>query len=314
MVSTRKSREAGTELVSLPQTPTPRKRASQKDSTDSPPEAKRVKPNTTDIVLQDVVKDIPERPKVAETVASKHIRFSSKSPPPAPTVAADSPARVEELVEEEESDDDAAPEDVSTKTAKIQSIAAREDTRKAVNAAKSARRQRRRNRDKLLREQAAGSEKRKEKHEEEEQKAEEIEEDEPAGPEPKGYSLANIPDLLPDDLLATEAPIRLPTPPPTSDSKHKNGKNLLLANGAYAPLKVRNEQTPKDLTVRGRNIRIVTQINPLLPPKAVANSKCVREKWMRGRAEAQTHISKAKTRAKGSSKWERRAIVKPGVF
>jgi U3 small nucleolar RNA-associated protein 16 len=249
-----------------------------------------------------------------------HIRFNSASPPPATATPAivQAPEVVED--EAEESDDDAAPEEVSLSTSKAQSRAVEEQTEQIAKELSESAKRKRRRRDAQLKAQAAGSTKRKEKKEK--TALEKVEEREDEGDEQSMeksgkkkqkrkekkeeiekslYSLDNIPDLLPDELLATEAPIRLPTPPTTSKlSLSKDMKTF----EPFAPLKIPRENAPKDLTYNNLSVRVLVQKNPLLPPKVTSRSKSIRETWLKGRSA----FAKTTSRRETGGKLQRRFV------
>jgi U3 small nucleolar RNA-associated protein 16 len=292
MVTTR----GGTETSSSPLV---KKRAAQEDRLSSP-EAKRRKPTATkksssitQVPIRSKEEQAVEDPVVAPSITAKHIRFSSTSPPPRTVL--DVPDVQPKIVEEnvEDSDDDAAPEDISHSAAQEQALAAKAITTKAVQEHKTAKKTRRRRRDKKLKEQVQGSDKRNEKVEAEKKKEEEEGVDEDMEPieeqekveVPKKFGLDDIPALLPDELLATEAPIRPPTPPPTTISYEQRQKKAARpVDSITAPLNIPQPKLPKDLKVGALNVRVVAPTNPLLPPK-VGKSKNIKSRWLAGRPE-----------------------------
>ncbi|RDI81702.1 hypothetical protein Vi05172_g8443 [Venturia inaequalis] len=279
--------------------------------------------------------DPTENPKEESTPAlppRNHIRFNSASPPPAieaPAIAHES-AVVEEAAEE--SDDDAAPEEVSLSTAKAQSRAVEEKVVKELS--ESAKRKRRR-RDARLKAQAEGSIKRKEKKEKKkpntalealeeadnedgEQSVEKLSKSakqkqrrkqrekmegkkEDKMEEPTVSLLDEIPDLLPEELLATEAPIRLPTPPPSSKvGLSKDAKTF----EPFAAMNIPRESAPKDLTYNNLSVRVLGTKNALLPPKATSRSKSIRDTWLKGRSA----FAKTSSRRDTGGKLQRRPM------
>jgi hypothetical protein len=243
-----------------------------------------------------------------------HIRFGSASPPPVleTTTAALVTQSAVDNVADEESDDDAAPETISLSTAQAQTRAVQEQAEQIVKEISETAKRRRRRRDAQLKAQAAGSTKRKFKEakngaDKQAAVAEEAadEDESPAVAEMKptkpSYSLDNIPALLPDELLATEAPVRLPTPPQSSKPSQIKDKKT---PEAFAALKIPRESAPKDLTYDNLKVRVLTQNNPLLPPPASGRSKDVREAWLKGRPS----FEKMTKRGKGAGKLQRREI------
>jgi len=81
------------------------------------------------------------------------------------------------------------------------------------------------------------------------------------------------PDLLPADLLDTDF-TRPPTPPPT-------GKSDKIALPSKV-IKLDNEP-PRDRKVGTVTVSVLPKANDLLPPKASAESRKLREHWLAGR-------------------------------
>jgi U3 small nucleolar RNA-associated protein 16 len=324
MVTTR----GGTETSSPPLA---KKRAPQDDQAMSPV-AKRIKPTTStkdenpvtvaQVPIRSKVELEPEleEPEATPVVPRTHIRFGSTSPPPqidAPVIATSQIRLLEEDIEE--SDDDAAPEDISHSVAQEQAFATQAVASKALHEQKAAKKQRRRKRDKKLKEQVEGSEKRKEKavtEKENEDGEEDIVEKDGAAMEErkpvdtsKKFTLDNIPALLPDELLATEAPIRPPTPPPaTLRQQHKQIQTPRSSYLSTAPLKIPQPKPPKDLTIGTLNVRVVEASNSLLPPRVNENSANIRSNWLRGRSEIAARSSRKKKSFKDHSRVQRREI------
>jgi U3 small nucleolar RNA-associated protein 16 len=319
MVTTR----GGTETSSPPLA---RKRAPQEDAASSP-EAKRRKPAATkaaavaEVVIRTKTDPEPElkEPEVSLPVERKHIRFSSTSPPPQAVVSDVLPLK-SRIVEEdvEESDDDAAPEDIPQSVAQEQALAKQAVTTKALQQERTTKKLRRRKRDKKLKEQVESSDKRKEKavaKEEEKEEEEDTEEhllpsqEEESVQGTKKFSLNNIPALLPDELLATEAPIRPPTPPPTTfQHQQKQKKDPLPFDISTAPLRIPQPKAPKDLTVGALNIRVVAPTNTRLPPKSNKSTMMARTTLLKGRIEIAAKTKGRKKSFMNQSKVERRDV------
>ncbi|KAF2434627.1 hypothetical protein EJ08DRAFT_473874 [Tothia fuscella] len=231
------------------------------------------------------------------TIPSRnHIRFSSTSPPPVVAPAPIAQLAVVPAIEtnpEEVSDDDAAPEAISHSAAQAQSRAIEAVARKADLEDKQAKKTKRRKRGKKLKDQAGKSEKRVRKDvqaeleqthvdsEDEEELAMVEDKDEPASAPAKSYSLDNLPTLLPDELLATEAPLRLHSPPPTTSQIQRNTKTTF--NNSTGHLRAPQPKPPQDLILEDKQVRVMTKTNSLLPPKATENSRSIRQSWMKGR-------------------------------
>ncbi|KAJ9639457.1 hypothetical protein H2199_006490 [Coniosporium tulheliwenetii] len=115
--------------------------------------------------------------------------------------------------------------------------------------------------------------------------------------------LNNLPALLPDALLAAAPEVRPPTPPPPSATqavakKPKQHHRFLDAD----------EKPQKDLKRGPVNVRVLQQTNKLLAPKASANSRNLREAWLKGR----TGLGRGSGKGMVGAKMERRA--KKGGF
>jgi len=97
------------------------------------------------------------------------------------------------------------------------------------------------------------------------------------------------PDLLPEELLDTDF-TRPPTPPPTgtSDKIALPSKVIKL-----------DDEPPRDRKVGTVTVSVLPKANDLLPPKASAESKKLREHWLAG---------KRKVGKKGAVAVERRSF------
>jgi U3 small nucleolar RNA-associated protein 16 len=252
------------------------------------------------------------------TTSRNHIRFSSTSPPPA-LKPVEEPVAVpaKEATPDEESDDDAAPEAISKSTAQAESRATQAEAFKADRERKNAKKARRRKRDRELKQQVQGSEKRKENDEKKAKQkrgdVDSIEEDEEELVVEDGealvklYSLDNLPALLPDELLATEAPIRPPTPPTTALRQGLKNERTTFTSGT-APLRIPHMKPPTDLTVGEMKVRVMAKTNPLLPPKASDSAKSLREGWLKGRRAVALESAKGRRKLSVLGKVQRRAF------
>jgi U3 small nucleolar RNA-associated protein 16 len=97
------------------------------------------------------------------------------------------------------------------------------------------------------------------------------------------------PDLLPAELLETDF-TRPPTPPPTGESD-----KITLPSKV---IKLDNEP-PRDRKVGTVTVSVLPKANDLLPPKATAESRKLREHWLAG---------KRKVGKKGAVAVERRSF------
>lgn len=210
----------------------------------------------------------------------------------------------------EDSDDDAAPESLSLSIAQAQALATQAGALKTIHEQQATARQRRRKRDRQLKEQVELSGKRKGRDEKERDAAvdkNDISEAELEQVGGKSYSLDSVPALLPDELLATEAPIRPPTPPPTKTPQQQH-KQAARSSSITAPLRVPRQKPPRDLTIGGQKIRVMASRNSLLPPKINTQSKSIRQAWLQGRLEFAKTGPKCRKGIKGESKLQRRTV------
>ena len=240
----------------------------------------------------------PEVAKLQPSKKKSHVKFRSESPPPVPQEEQEQ--RVQDLqhdVEEEDEDsDDEAPEAISHSTAQAATKAAQAEEARLLKQRERDEREKRRKRDADLKAQVQKSEKRRRRVEEED--------DEVAVKKSKKsnvFDMENLPDFLPEELLATEAPARMPTPPPVADGASRVKK--LTGNG-----KIRRkweEKAPKDVVseTTGTKIRVLPTTNKTLPPKINSSSKGNKAQWMQGRAAFQ----QANKRGDSIAKLKRRA-------
>jgi len=89
----------------------------------------------------------------------------------------------------------------------------------------------------------------------------------------RGARTAPDPMLLPDDVLAAYSNVG-PSTPQVSPERPKPKNKLVLLDIASKP--------PKDMICGSRKIRVLQSDHPILPPKASAPSKSVREAWLTG--------------------------------
>lgn len=83
-----------------------------------------------------------------------------------------------------------------------------------------------------------------------------------------------LPDRLPDEILATEPAIELP-------SESKPRKNL--PSRKYKKSLEIDSKPPKDIKQGHKRIRVLPVAHKFLPPKSNAVSKSIREGWLMGR-------------------------------
>ena len=92
-----------------------------------------------------------------------------------------------------------------------------------------------------------------------------------------GRNKRNIPEYLPEDILAMESHIDLPITLSSSneDQQKSNYRNRNIF--------FHDEKAPKDVKRGSKKIRVLRKENDLLPPKASAQSRYIRESWLKGR-------------------------------
>lgn len=82
------------------------------------------------------------------------------------------------------------------------------------------------------------------------------------------------PDLLPEELLATEF-VRPPTPPPA--------ESMVVQPSLSNRVVKLSDDAPRDRKVGPVTVSVLQKTNKLLPPKASAASRDLREKWLAGK-------------------------------
>jgi hypothetical protein len=217
----------------------------------------------------------PEVAKAGLAVApskKSHVKFGSESPPPAPSVEESKKVEEEEHEEDEDEDsDDEAPEAISHSHAAAETKAAQAEEARRLKQQEQEDREKRRRRDTQLKAQVKTSEKRQRKADDQDAAS--------SKNKRSKYDLDNLPNLLPEELLATEAPERSPTPPPAF------GKPMKLNGPGKA--RVKEDRGPVDVVHKGTKIRVLQKNNSVLPPKAKGESRSVRDQWLKGRAAFQ---------------------------
>jgi hypothetical protein len=209
--------------------------------------------------------------KQMPVVKSSHVRFGSESPPPSEPSALVMENAENGLNEDEDRDsDDDAPEAISHSRAQAETKAAAAVEARMLRKREEDERTRRRNQDSQLKKQAQSSKKR--------QRQEDLTEE---GTSKRQFDFDHLPNLLPEELLATEAPKRSPTPP-AGDALPQRAQTLKGFG------KRRNEEVPPaDVVHKGTKIRVLPKTNKALPPRTNAQSKNIREHWMKGLDKSQ---------------------------
>ena len=237
--------------------------------------------------------DVPIRlnnsgsPEIAKVQKKSHVKFGSESPPPAPIPIEDEQLEAEVEDEEDEDSDDDAPEAISHSRAEAETKAQQAEEARLLRKQEQDERAKRRKRDTEMKAQVKKSEKRQRR---------EADEDETTTAKKTRYDLTNLPDFLPEELLATEAPERGPTPPPVPVSRVKK----LTGTGK---VRRKEEKAPKDVVHEGTKIRVLQTANKALPPKSKVTSKNTKSQLMQGRAALQ----KASKRGDSTAKMQRRS-------
>ncbi|KAK8173696.1 U3 snoRNA associated-domain-containing protein [Phyllosticta citrichinensis] len=223
------------------------------------------------------------------------IRFGSEDPPAVSEPAPEPPKKTEiPSSSADEDSDDEAPEAVTASSAREQARAAEEDATKAVKEQEAAAKRKRQEREARLREQAAASKRRKQKETESKLDPEDVSPSadvassttitasNPAALSKPAYNLQNIPDLLPDELLAAAPAVRPPTPEPAERGTglgQKEGERKKLNKH----LKFLDEKPAKDIKKGPVRLHVLEKGNKKLPPKVNNQSKNMRDQWLAGR-------------------------------
>lgn len=226
-------------------------------------------------------------PEVSPKLSSKkksHVRFGSEDPPSAPVVE-DAPASDDGRAEDEDSDDDEAPEEVTQSNAEAQLKAELADQARLAKEKEQKERDRRRKRDEVNKAQVKTSEKRRRKAADEGEEDEAPKKSNNKKSKKSRAELEDLPNLLPEELLATEAPERGPTPPLTAFLKAS------IPTTATAVVK-KAEKPPADVVHEGKRIRVLPSTNSALPPKVNKQSKNMKAQWMAGQTNLKATNSK----------------------
>lgn len=181
-----------------------------------------------------------------------HVRFGSEDPEPVELANPENTQADTQDDEENESDDD-APEDMTAADAQATSTAAQKQAARAVEQQQAKARKKRQEREKRLQEQAKVSSK------------------------TKRQKPVDLPDLLPEDVLADEATTRPPTPP-------REEPQIKSTSAASNNGKIKfQDSRPKDIRVGPVTVSVLEKQNKLLPPKANGRAKSLKDQWLAGR-------------------------------
>ncbi|KAB8349877.1 hypothetical protein FH972_023890 [Carpinus fangiana] len=197
-----------------------------------------------------------EEPRIDIEVSSTrpgHVRFGSED-----VFEADQPVTVHEDAieeEEEEEDEDEAPEDLTAADAQATSRAAQAQAARAVEKQRADARRQRQEREARLQEQAKLARKG----------------SQPSTKPKKRSKPADLPDLLPADILADEAYERPPTPP----AEEPKSQSVTTTKAIKF-----TDARPKDVQVGPVKVSVLQKQNKLLAPRASGRSRHVKEQWL----------------------------------
>ncbi|KAL8676860.1 MAG: hypothetical protein Q9186_006667 [Xanthomendoza sp. 1 TL-2023] len=227
-----------------------------------------------------------------KTTNSRHKRFGSEETDSTPLMLQPNPLRTRELhtqraVKDTESDssEDEAPEILTQASAQQKAHLTSAEAIKAADSQRAIEKQKRRNRDRLLKSQAKPT-KQAERVDFGDKDLEAFMDDDNTTRQsppsvtrgqPKRPSKDTLPVLLPDEILAAEPMVRLPTPPPSQREVARatvNTKRRFLDQ---------TSKPPKDIQKGNLRIRVLEDRRKVLPPKVSKSSQLIRESWLAGR-------------------------------
>ncbi|KAI4144609.1 MAG: hypothetical protein L6R39_004104 [Caloplaca ligustica] len=207
---------------------------------------------------------------------------------------------VEDL--EAASSEDEAPEVVTQSTGLEKARSAVAEATRAAEAQRAAEKEKRRKRDTLLKIQAEATKKETGKatgqHKRPRTPTDDDMVDTTASPpadapqDIKWPTKDALPELLPDDILAAEPMLRLPTPSPELIvAKAPVNKKQRFLDGSSKPL--------KDLRKGNVRIRVLEERRGILPPKVSESSQLIRESWLAGRPGAKGKVVMERRKIRG---------------
>jgi U3 small nucleolar RNA-associated protein 16 len=260
--------------------------------------------------------DTPFTPTPAKKV---HQRFGSEEPTSTQNEIAmdlkrlDAPASAQKqpdvFEDDSASDSDEAPDVVSTTAATSLAKSAHHDTQRALEAQQDAERLKREARESRIAAEKADKRKRDEKKAKKlarqlakQQRFEPVVDDDDTE-ERTPIDPKNIPDLLPDSILASLPDQRAPTPLP--DRRGKTEDELRKEKlSHHIKFLERTDKGPKDVKKGKLSVAVLREQNKVLSPKVSGVTRNVREQWLRGRKVDVKKGGKANVRF---GKMERRA-------
>ncbi|KAL8999736.1 MAG: hypothetical protein Q9188_005818 [Gyalolechia gomerana] len=229
---------------------------------------------------------------------SQHKRFEGEEAVPAPPVFPDVPAekpKMRDAIEESEAElsDEEAPDVVAQSTGLEKARSAAAEAAKAIEAQRAVEKQKRKERNEFLERQAKAT-----KKEVEETKSMDVrprtstddEKTDPESPFPRdraaGFQWSSkdaLPELLPDEILATEPMAQFPAPSP---------EPLVVRAPINKKQKFLEERSrpPKDVRRGNVRIRVLEEKQATLAPKVSKASQMIRESWLAGRPGAKGRV------------------------
>ncbi|KAI9815487.1 MAG: hypothetical protein M1827_002621 [Pycnora praestabilis] len=226
------------------------------------------------------------------TSSASHVRFGSEPADSTvlPMLNGHSGPAVGESPDSDEDEDSEseAPETVTMSSGQEKARALEAETAKAAEVQAAAGRKKRQERDARLRQQAEVSKKNKKQKRLQDSKGSpqipngdlsgdgEVILDKERKPQPRAkISTSDLPDLLPDDILAAEPMIRPPTPPLEPEDRNTISKKHRFFE--------RDEKRPRDVKRGPVTVRVLEKSNTQLAPKVAKSSKSLKEAWLAGR-------------------------------
>ncbi|KAL8965051.1 MAG: hypothetical protein Q9183_004058 [Haloplaca sp. 2 TL-2023] len=188
-----------------------------------------------------------------------------------------------------ESSEDEAPEEVTKSTGLKTARAIAAEATKAAEAQQAVEKQRRRDRDRLLKSQSQVSKRQPQVIDAVDTESEISSDDDvpdQVAPPPLDdkdqmdwSKQLPLPELLPEEVLAAEPAVRLPTPPLQKDL-------VKVAANKKRQFLEKKEKPIKDLKRGNVRIRVLDDRRSVLPPKVSKPSQIIRESWLNGRLGA----------------------------
>ena len=172
--------------------------------------------------------------------------------------------------------DDEAPEEAATAAGNDRIGAAAAKAAETAMKEQAAQKAKRREHDERMRTQAKGAKKTNSKRIAivDDGASDDVAEDKSSVPEREKDEKTPLPAFLPEEILTAQPAIRPPTPSKPPIKPQINTKQNLLLD--------RQDKLPRDLVRGNTKIRILQSQQTMLPPKASAKGRDIREKWLLG--------------------------------